>query len=82
VSAYRRRERLLGKENFIAIFQMYAKVFHCDFSNVSQGIFKYIPHYFIAIFQMYARVFHCDFSNVGQGSFKCNPGYFIATFQM
>jgi hypothetical protein len=41
---------------FIAIFQMYAMIFHCYFSNVGQGIslafFKCMPVYFIAIFQM------------------------------
>jgi hypothetical protein len=78
---------------FIATFQHHARVFHCDFSNVGQGIFKYIPGYFIAIFkcrpgyfQMYPRVFHYHFSNACLGIslqlFKTMPEYFIVTFQM
>ena len=61
--------------HFIAIFQLYARIFHCDFSIVCLGkslqFFNCMPGYCIAIFQINAWVFLCNFSNLA-GIFLCN----------
>ena len=69
-------------EHFIAIFQMYPWVFHCDFSLDTQYISL---QFFIVIFHQIPSAFHCIFSlhtlRISLWFFKCIPGYFIVIFQ-
>jgi accessory gene regulator protein AgrB len=67
--------------NFIGIFQLYARGFHCDFSIACQGFslgyFNCMPGYFIVIFKIFPWLL--------SGSlrfFNCMPGYFIGIFQL